>query len=124
MIALSLGGEGEPVPGADLVVNANLFFELVMVRPTFAQRLPLGHVAVSASAAAIGLRDACADVVVAHHFPIQFNRTIDGHGVSDIAGEALRVLKVGGRLDFSCSSCDLDAPGRSLCWGRIRRGAD
>lgn len=114
MIAVSLGGEGEPVSGADLVVNANLFETLAMVRPGFAKRLSTGHLALATSAGAVGLRDGCADLVVARHFPIQFDRTIDGFDVHQVAGEAFRIAKPGGALDFSCSSCDLDALAQSL----------
>lgn len=114
MIAVNLGGEGEPVPGADLVVNANIFEELVMVRPGFARRLGAGNLAVATSAGALGLRSGFADLVVARHFPIQFDRTIDGFDLSAIAREAFRIARHGGDLDFRCSSCDLGALARSL----------
>jgi hypothetical protein len=114
VIAVSLGGEGEPVPGADLIVKANIFERLAMVRPGFAKRLSGGHLAAAMSAGALGLRDGCADLVVARRFPIQFDRTIDGFGVDDVAREAFRITKTGGDLDFSCSSCGLQALADSL----------
>jgi hypothetical protein len=117
MIAVSLGGEGEPVSGADFVVNANLFEADAMVRPDFATQLGGGHLVVATSAGALGLRDGCADLVVARHFPIQFNQTIDGFGVDDIAHEAFRIAKPGGILYFSCSSCDLRSLAESLTRG-------
>lgn len=114
MIAVSLGGEGEPVAGADLVVNAKIFETLAMVRPGFAARLQRGQVAVATSAGALALRDACADLVIARHFPIQFGRTMDGFDVEQVAAEAFRIAKPRAELDFSCSSCDLQALAESL----------
>lgn len=91
MIAVSLGGEGEPVAGATLIVNANIFKTLAMVRPGFAGRLSPGHVAVEMSAGAIALRDSSVDLVIARHFPIQFNKTIDDFDLSQVAIESFRV---------------------------------
>lgn len=89
-----------------------------MVRPGFASHLSRGHVAVAKSAGALGLRDRCADRVVARSFPIQFDRTIDGFTVDDVAREAFRIAKPGCDLDFGCSSCDL----RSLAEVLTRAG--
>ena len=109
MIAVSLGGEGEPVAGATLVVNANIFETLAMIRPGFAGALSPGQVAVGMSAGAIALRDSSADLVIARHFPIQFSKTIDDYDLSQVANESFRVVKPGARIDFSCSSCDVDS---------------
>ncbi|MCU0271001.1 MAG: hypothetical protein MUF83_20485 [Acidimicrobiales bacterium] len=114
MIAVNLGGEGEPVDGADLIVNANIFESLAMIRPGFAARLGGGHVAVATSAGDLGLRDACADLIIARHFPIQFDRTMDGFDVEQVAAEAFRIAKPGAALDFSCSSCDLQTLAESF----------
>lgn len=72
------------------------------------------YAAIATSAGALGLRDGCADLVVARHFPIQFDRTIDGFDVDQVAVEAFRIAKPGGGLDFSCSSCDLEPLAGSL----------
>ena len=107
MIAVSLGGEGEPITGATLVVNGNLLVPAVMVRPEFARRLSAGHVVVRMSAGAVALRDSSVDIVFARHFPIQFNTTIDGFGIEHVANESFRVAKPGAHIIFSCSSCDV-----------------
>lgn len=108
-IALNLGGEGERVVGVDLVVNANLFEPLLMVRPDFVARLASGQVAVRMSAGRLGLRDSCVDLIVGHHFPVQFDRTADRFGIDDVARESFRVARPGADLRFGCSSCDVDA---------------
>lgn len=109
MIAVNLGGEGEPVPEADMVVHANLFRADLMVRPGFAAHLGSGSVALATSAGLLALRDGAADMVVGRRFPIQFDHTLDGFSIREVGAEAYRVAKPGAALNIGCSSCDLDS---------------
>lgn len=105
-VAISLGGEGEPV-SADLVLNVNLMWPELVVRPNFATQLPAGHLAVNASAARLPFADATANSVVARCFPIQFGRLVDGPSIDELGREVARVLQPGGSVQFHCSSCDV-----------------
>lgn len=90
----------------DLVVNINLMDPQLLVRPRFALSLPPSQVAVAASAGRLPIRDSAADTVVAHHFPIQWGHLVDGPAVEQLALEISRVLRMGGTVEFQCSSCD------------------
>jgi hypothetical protein len=105
-VVLNLGGEGEPLDG-DLVVNVNLMYPPLLIRPSFPRRLALGQVVVAASAGVLPVRNTVVDAVVAHHFPIQFGRLVDGPTIVELAAEVARVLRDGGTADFQCSSCDV-----------------
>ncbi len=105
-VVLNLGGEGEPVDG-DLVVNVNLMYPLLLMRPSFPMRLSFGQVVVAASAGFLPVRNSVVDAVVAHHFPIQFGRLVDGPTIGELALEVARVLRDGGSAAFQCSSCDV-----------------
>lgn len=105
-VVLNLGGEGEPVDG-DLVVNVNLLYPPLLIRPSFPNTLSLGQVVVAASAGLLPVRSSVVDAVVAHHFPIQFGRMVDGPTIAELALEVARVLRDGGSADFQCSSCDV-----------------
>lgn len=61
------------------------------------------------SAGAIALRDSSVDLVIARHFPIQFDKTIDDFDLSHVENEGFRVAKPAAHIDFSCSSCDVDS---------------
>lgn len=105
-VVLNLGGEGEPLNG-DLVVNVNLMYPPLLMRPSFPTRLAFGQVVVAASAGVLPVRDSVVDAVVAHHFPIQFGRLVDGPTIGELAAEVARILRDGGTADFQCSSCDV-----------------
>lgn len=105
-IVLNLGGEGEPID-AGLVLNVNLMWPALLVRPDFVRQLTPGQLAVAASAARLPFADAIADRVVARCFPIQFGHLVDGHGINELAQEVARVLRTDGSVEFHCSSCDV-----------------
>jgi hypothetical protein len=103
-VVVNLGGEGEE-PGA---LNVNAF--LYLLRPSFADKLS-PELVIRASAHKTGLDPESVDLVVANHFPIQYDEiVIDETGaraaISDLAAEIVRVLKPGGRVHFGCSTCD------------------
>lgn len=108
-VVVVLGGEGE-VPDA---INVNLLVPEMIVNPAFADALDPSLV-IRRSAHDTGLDDDSVDIVIANHFPIVSNELIsapDGSRVRIdlLAAEVFRILKPGGRLRFSCSSCDREA---------------
>lgn len=91
----------------------NLMVPEMMLDPEFAAQLDPALV-MARSAHDTGLDDGSVDAVLASHFPIQFNElvaAVDGTRVEIdlLAAEMFRILKTGGTLRFSCSSCDREA---------------
>jgi len=105
-VVVNLGGEGE-VDGA---LNVNSLIVPQMFDAAFRERV-LPELVLVRSAHDTGLPEGSADEVIAHHFPIQFDELVaDESGarvpVAALAAEVVRILRSGGRLRFSCSSCN------------------
>jgi hypothetical protein len=108
-VVVNLGGEGEE-PGA---INVNAFIEPMMWDRLFDQSLS-PNLVIRRSAHDTGLSADSVDVIIANHFPIQFDEfVIDKTGarahISLLAAEVFRILRPGGHVRFACSSCDRSA---------------